>query len=343
MSGTSLDGIDIVHCKFLFSNNRWEYQILDGTTVSYSSAFSTRLEQAQESSAIELTTLDIELGRIIGFACRDFIKQQSTSFDFIASHGHTIFHQPSKGISKQIGNGPYIASITGLPTICDFRTMDVAYGGQGAPLVPIGDQMLFSEFSSCINLGGFANISYIDKTKRIAFDICPVNIILNDLAMRLGQPYDLEGLLAKQGKIIPETLEQLNKLEYYSATPPKSLGKEWSDQFILPLLDTAKHEIVDLLRTYTEHVAIQIGILLNDISQENNLITGGGTFNKFLIDRIKSNTSSSITIPDTLTINYKEALIFAFLGLLRWTQQPNCLNSVTGASKNNIGGAIYLA
>ncbi len=343
MSGTSLDGIDIVHCTFSFSNNNWEYQILDAMTVPYSSAFSERLELAQESSALELTSLDNELGQIIGLACRDFIKQQSTSFDFIASHGHTVFHQPDIGITKQIGSGAYIASITGLPTICDFRTMDVAYSGQGAPLVPIGDQLLFSEFSSCINLGGFANISYSQKNKRIAYDICPVNIVLNDLAMRLGQSYDLDGLLAKQGKLIPEILERLNNLSYYKKKPPKSLGKEWSDSFILSELNTAHYEIVDLLRTYTEHCAIQIGILLNDISQENNLITGGGAFNKFLIDRIKSNTSSSIAIPDALTINYKEALIFAFLGLLRWTQQPNCLKSVTGASKNNIGGAIYLA
>lgn len=340
MSGTSLDGLDIAHCQFQYQNEKWHYKILEAETISYPSSIQNQLQRSIYLSGLELAQLNVDLGIYFGTKVNEFVSKKRIDVDFIASHGHTIFHQPDSGLTVQIGAGSNIAAKSNLPVVCDFRTNDVAYDGQGAPLVPIGDQHLFSDFEYCINLGGFANTSFEQNDRRIAYDICPVNIILNHLSEKLGLRFDDNGEIAKSGTLIPSLLSKLNSLEYYSVSPPKSLGKEWVEMNIQPLLKS-EYSTKDLLRTFCEHIALQIS---NSLQQEGQvLVTGGGAFNNFLINRIiELSPNNEFIIPDKKTINFKEALIFAFLGLLRWNGIPNCLSSVTGATKDCIGGAIYL-
>jgi anhydro-N-acetylmuramic acid kinase len=263
------------------------------------------------------------------------------NIDFIASHGHTIFHQPNKKITFQIGDGSAIAAETGLPVVCDFRSLDVALNGQGAPLVPIGDRMLFNDFQYCLNLGGFANISFEKNNKRTAFDICPVNIILNFLSEITGSSFDNKGKIASSGKVDHALLSALNQKKYYKKNPPKSLGKEWVISEILPLLALDTISISDKLRTFCEHIADQITKVLPPDMPAKVLVTGGGAHNDFLVRLLKQKSKNEIILPDKKTIDYKEALIFSFLGVLRMRNEINCLKNVTGASKDNIGGAVY--
>lgn len=344
MSGTSLDGVDIAFCRFSYNQNKWTYKIKVAETIQYDRKWLQRLQNTEKTSALDFAVTDHKYGHYLGSLVRSFINKYRANPDFIASHGHTIFHQPENGLTAQIGNGAAIAAECGIPVICDFRSKDVALGGQGAPLVPIGDELLFSQYSLCLNLGGFANISFCRKNKRMAYDICPVNIVMNMLSQKLGKRYDAGGTLARKGKINGLLLKQLNSLSYYKQKPPKSLGKEWVLAAILPILKRSGVNPFDLLRTYTEHAAMQIEEGC-EVSAKNNgplLITGGGVYNNFLIERIKAHCSNRIIIPDKNTIEFKEALIFAFLGVLRWRNEINCLRSVTGAAADNIGGCIYL-
>ena len=346
MSGTSLDGLDIALCSFEISNDqKWKYEINSATTISFPVELSQKLKSAIQLSGFELMQLHNDFGNFIGEAINQFIKEykvNTSTIDCISSHGHTIFHQPNIKLTTQIGNGANIAAITKLPTICDFRTVDVALGGQGAPLVPIGDQLLFSIYDYCINLGGIANISFQKENQRIAYDICPVNIVLNKLSNDLSQPYDKNGDIAQTGKIDQELLSELNNLNYYSLSYPKSLGIENIETETFPIINSHTISTKDKLRTFVEHIAIQI---TNNITANNKevLITGGGTFNSFLIERINANSNNNIIIPLPQIIDFKEALIFAFLGVLRLRKEANTLKSVTGASQNNIGGCIYQA
>ena len=345
MSGTSLDGLDIAYCSFELINNSWSFSINVATTISFSIQLQKKLATSTKLSGLDLMKLNNELGNFIGDAVSNFIKSNNiihTKIDCIASHGHTVFHQPEINLTTQIGNGANISSITKLPVVCDFRSTDVAIGGQGAPLVPIGDKNLFAAFDYCINLGGIANISYTKNTKRIAFDICPVNIVLNKLSLELNLPYDKNGEVAQSGETNNALLEELNKLNYYKKTPPKSLGIEQIGDTIFPIINNYQISTKDKLRTFVEHISIQIS---NTITSENKkvLLTGGGTFNSFLAERIKVNTNNNIIIPSKEIIDFKEALIFGFLGVLRLRNEVNCLKSVTGASADNIGGCIYQA
>ena len=341
MSGTSLDGLDIACCEFIAGDNRWSYKILCAETIAYSREWKSTLSGLESASALEYVTADIEYGHLLGRVTREFIARHGLQPGFIASHGHTVFHQPEKQITSQIGSGAAIAAETGLPVVCDFRTLDVALGGQGAPLVPAGDRLLFGDFDCCVNLGGFANISYENEGKRIAYDICPANIVLNYLALRAGCEYDAGGMLATSGTVNGPLLAELNNLPYYRLVPPKSLGKEWVLQHIIPLLETGSNSTNDLLATYCEHIAVQVASASNMKKSARILVTGGGAFNKYLISRIRSYALPEIFIPDALTVNFKEALVFAFLGVLRQRHENNCLQSVTGASRDSSGGAIY--
>ncbi len=267
----------------------------------------------------------------------------------IASHGHTVFHMPEQQLNFQLGDGATIAAVTGINTVNDFRTLDVALNGQGAPLVPIGDYFLFRKYDSCINLGGFANISFENSDKKqIAYDISPVNIVLNELAQTTGVEYDKDGEMGLKGEINKDLLKKLNKLAYYKQAPPKSLGKEWIDEKIMPLINKSNISINDKMRTVYEHVAFQIGGCINKNIKEHNgtkkssiLFTGGGTHNKFLMDLIKVKSKAAVIVPVKEIIDYKEALIFAFLGILRFRRQVNCLSSVTGSKADNSGGIIH--
>jgi len=260
----------------------------------------------------------------------------------ILVYGHTIFHQPNNHLTTQIGNGANITAITKLPVICDFRSTDVALGGQGAPLVPIGDELLFSNYDYCINLGGIANISYKKDKQRIAFDICPVNMVLNYLSQKIGFNYDDKGKMASKGKTDKELLDKLNKLNYYKNTSPKSLGIEWIEKEIFPLLNTSKISFEDQLSTFVAHIVLQISKTISGTNKKI-IITGGGAYNTYLIEQLNKATKNQIIIPSKEIIEFKEALIFAFLGVLRWRKEPNCLKSVTEAKNNNVGGCIYQA
>ena len=339
MSGTSLDGVDLVYVKF-DTNDYQNFKILKSNTVAYSSEWKNTLKQAILFSEKELEDLDVKYGIYLGEVISNFLKSNKIlNVDFIASHGHTVLHQPEKGITLQVGSGKQIAKITDIKVICDFRTQDVNLGGQGAPLVPIGDELLFSNYDFCLNLGGFSNISYHKNGKRIAFDICPVNIVLNYYVNKLGFEFDESGEIASKGIINNELLRQLNSLEFYKTQPPKSLGLEWVQLHIFPLIDDLEVDISTILKTFVEHVAIQI----SKVIYKNNsvLITGGGAFNTYLMNRIQFYSKNNIELPTSELINFKEALLFAFLGLLKNNNEINCLKSVTGARKNHSSGVVF--
>ncbi|WP_418651139.1 anhydro-N-acetylmuramic acid kinase [Tenacibaculum aestuariivivum] len=340
MSGTSLDGIDIIYVKFDKRDYK-KFNILFSETIPYTNGWVTKLKEAISFPENKLINLDIEYAKLLGNEINYFIKKHAIcNIDFISSHGHTILHEPDKGITLQIGNGKVISEITKQKVICDFRTQDVNLGGQGAPLVPIGDELLFSDYKFCVNLGGFANVSFKKNEQRIAFDICPVNIVLNHYVQKLGFIYDDKGKIAATGSINKELLKRLNQLDYYKKEPPKSLGLEWVQSIIFPLIDKTEKNISSVLRTFIEHVAIQIGRII--YKSDAVLITGGGVFNDFLIQRIAFYSEQKIITPSKELINYKEALIFAFLGLLRAENQVNCLSSVTGAEKDHSSGVIFI-
>jgi anhydro-N-acetylmuramic acid kinase len=266
----------------------------------------------------------------------------------VSAHGHTIFHNPAAGYTFQIGSGASLYAACTIPVVTDLRSVDVAFGGQGAPLVPLGDELLFGTYSGCLNLGGIANISYKSDHKNVAFDICPVNILLNAYALKIGEKYDDGGHTAKSGKPIPALIEQLNGLNYYKQPAPKSLGREWVDAVVFPIIEQyMSHSIEDILHTLVIHSAQQIAVCLSALpvkeGKQQLLITGGGAFNTFLIESIKSFSGKNIEliIPDVDTIQFKEAIIFGFLGLLRMYNIPNAKSTVTGASADTIGGAVY--
>ena len=347
MSGTSLDGIDLALCDI--SENG--YKVLAAETVPYYEEWRQRLATLENASAYEYALANVELGHHFGKVINRFLKGKERP-EAIASHGHTIFHQPAIGLTTQVGDGDAIAAETGLPVVFNFRTLDVALGGQGAPLVPIGDELLFGNYEACLNLGGIANISYRSevggrRSERVAYDVCPCNMALNRLAAMLGYPYDKGGVNARGGQVQTCLLHALDALEYYAATGPKSLGKEWFvGQFwpvvkefigVVPSLSTVR----DALATVSAHIAMQIGRVLEAQKISTLLVTGGGAWNSYLVEQIgEYSPSTAITVPDELIVNYKEALIFAFLGYLRLGGKVNTLASVTWAKCDSIGGNI---
>ncbi len=341
MSGTSLDGLDMAYCVFTKDAFYWNFEIIHATTIPYTESWINHLSNAANLSAIEFSLLNIEYGKFIGESVKKFILDTNIKPDFVSSHGHTIFHQPEKVITVQIGNGASIAAETQTKVICDFRTLDVAFNGQGAPLVPIGDRELFAAYDACVNIGGFANISYTINNNRSAYDVCPANIVLNHFANALNYKFDKNGEIARHGKRSEQLMASLDTISYYHQNPPKSLGKEWLDTEFLPYIIRYNLNIEDILRTLTEHIGFQIALDINKSAGKKVLITGGGVFNTFLVEQIKSHCNSIIEIPAPDIINYKEALIFAFLGVLRDRLENNCLKSVTGAIADNCGGAIY--
>ena len=342
MSGTSLDGLDIIKCSFT-KNDNWQYIIEKGTTIKYSEKWIKTLRTIHQKPLKKINEISIKYGTFIGEEINKFIKKNEFNVDFIASHGHTIFHQPEKKYTLQIGDGETISNTTNKLTISNFRKLDVKLNGQGAPLVPIGDIHLFSNYKYCLNLGGFANISIQEKSNITAFDICPVNIILNHLSNRLDMEFDKNGNLGKEGACNIKLLKKLNKLRFYNQKEPKSLSREWLEENILSLTEIKEIKTKDILATFYEHIGFQIGKLLRN---KTTLVSGGGAYNKFLCSKIKKYAKSEIIIATEEIINFKEALIFGFLGVLRIRNEVNCLKDVTGALRDNCGGEInrpYLA
>lgn len=342
MSGTSLDGGDLARIVFSEENGKWGFQIFESETVSYSEDWIVRLKKAVDFSDAELEQLNKDYTELLAEIIAKFIQTHKIeNLDAVCSHGHTILHQPQHGFTLQIGNLPEIAQVTGQRVVCDFRVQDVKMGGQGAPLVPIGDRILFSDFDFCLNLGGFSNVSFEEEGNRVAFDISAVNTVLNFYAEKLGKKYDDKGEMARGGEISEALLSELNALDFYRKPYPKSLGFEYVKTVVLPMIE--KYQIVteDKLRTFTEHVAIQIAMALPK-KTGRLLVTGGGAYNDFLIERMQEHLPvMKIEIPDAKIIEFKEALIFALLGVLKLRGEINVLASVTGASQNHSSGVIY--
>ena len=341
MSGTSLDGVDIVYVKFI-QNESWSFKIINSKTYKYEDSTADILNDISKKSLEEIKELDVVYSKKLAKIINEFIDEFSINkIDFVSSHGHTAIHDPSNLITYQMGNLSTLSTEINQKVICDFRVQDVKLGGEGAPLVPVGEKYLFHEYDSFINLGGFANISNHKGESLIAYDICPVNIVLNNLSKKIGKDFDDKGSIASSGKLIINLYEELEKLEYYQLDPPKSLGIEWVDEYIFPLINKYfDYPIEDLLNTLSNHIANQISNNLKDIGKV--LVTGGGAYNDYLIDIIRSKTASEIIIPSKNIIEFKEALIFAFLGVLRYLNINNCYSSVTGASKDHCSGKIFL-
>jgi len=344
MSGTSLDGLDIAICQFTSKENRYDYTLLAAKTVSYNDECRKRLSEVYSANAFDLAKLHADLGRYFGLEVKKITKKHGIAEAVVASHGHTIFHRPEIGFTTQIGCGAQIAAHSGFDTVCDFRTIDVAKGGQGAPLVPIGDIFLFSEYDACLNLGGIANISFDNKNKqRQAFDICICNMALNYLAQKDGYLFDENGITASKGKILPELVYQLIHLKAAEGKNT-SLGYEFFEKNVLPVLDQFRSENnSDLLASVCEYIAFQIADVIKQNTLTTCLVTGGGSFNKHLIMLIKQKSAAEIIIPNDEIINFKEAIVFAFLGYLRWNKQTNILKNYTGSNANSIAGAVYLS
>jgi anhydro-N-acetylmuramic acid kinase len=344
MSGTSLDGLDIALCEFELEQDRWRYRITEAETVSYPEDLSRLLRTVDLSGAEQLVASHVRYGRWLGGQVRDFLRERGRSADFIASHGHTIFHQPANGFTFQLGDGAALSVAAGLPVVCDFRMQDVARGGQGAPLVPVGDRLLFGEYSHCLNLGGIANISYDREGRRVAGDLCGCNLLLNPVAERKGLAFDRDGALARAGRVHPLLLTELNALTYYRRPLPKSLGREDLERDLEPIIQKYALSEEDLLATLSEHIAQMIGEGVRQsgvVSGNRLLLTGGGARNRRLVELIREKSGIAVELPEERIIDFKEALIFAFLGLLRWRGEVNVLASVTGADGDHSAGAVY--
>lgn len=340
MSGTSLDGIDLAYITFYYHES-WKFNIVYTKTVPYNKEWLSILSNLTTVSKEKLQLIDKDYTAYLATVINRFIVANNIStLDAICSHGHTALHQPKNGLTYQIGNQKALAKLTKNKVVCDFRVQDVKLGGQGAPLVPIGDALLFSEYDYCLNLGGFANVSYQKNAARIAYDICPVNIVLNKYANKLGYAFDNKGEIAKSGELLKNLETQLQNLAYYNQKPPKSLGLEWVETNVFPIIEAINSTEKNILKTVTEHIAYQIAKNLKTNSKV--LVTGGGAYNEFLISRIKKNKKLNLIIPNKQLIEYKEALIFGLLGVLKLREEINCLASVTGAKQNHSSGKIYI-
>jgi len=347
MSGTSLDGLDMACTRFTRDEQgTWHYTLVAVDQVPYSQDWEHKLRDAVHWPAVELLELDVAYGRWLGEQVNAFTKKHQVDMDLIASHGHTIHHQPERGLTVQVGHGRALADTCGKTVVCDFRTCDVLHGGQGAPLVPIGDELLFSNYEYCLNLGGFANVSYRRDGHRYAYDLGLANMVLNDLVRPLGQSFDHDGAMARQGKLISDLLAQLDALPYYQLAPPKSTGYEWYLASVKPSFELTDASIPDQLHTAVHHLS---GVIARDINKLSGghpgtiLVTGGGALNSFLMETLNAKLADhlSLAIPEADLIHYKEAIVFGLMGVLRLRSEPNCLASVTGAERSVSGGEVF--
>jgi anhydro-N-acetylmuramic acid kinase len=351
MSGSSLDGLDIVFAEFQEQGGQWSYELIQAGCLPYPEKWKVRLSGATGLSARDYLLLHSEYGHYTGQQVNAFIEQHQLHYKVavIGSHGHTTYHLPNQQMTAQLGDGSAIAAVTQLPVVSDLRALDVAFGGQGAPIVPIGEKFLFNGYDYFLNIGGIANIS-AHMEAYVAFDICPANRVLNLLAAEAGKEMDEGGAIAASGTIHHGLLGQLNALDYYRQPWPKSLANDFGTDTIYPLIKAAGLSLPDALCTFTEHIAMQTAeavVALQEINKKENarlLVTGGGAFNDHLLLRLDTHLSQlgvTTVLPDSTLVNYKEALIMAFIGVLRWRQEYNVLASVTGATRNSIGGALW--
>lgn len=350
MSGSSLDGLDIVFTVLDEVRGQWTFEIVAAACIPYPDELKDKLKNADKLTVPEFLRLNTSYGRYIGQQVNLFIDENDLhhKVHFIASHGHTVFHEPHNNTTGQIGDGATIAAVTGLHVISDLRALDVALGGQGAPIVPIGDKLLFPQYDYRLNIGGICNITVPSADGgMLAYDVCAANQVLNALAARKGKEMDENGDMARAGNILPDILSQLDEQAYYKQQPPKSMSNDMAKE-VLPMLTAGNHTNADLLRTMVQHIAGQVLAAVQQHSTgkpSSMLVTGGGAFNQYLIERISELLTPlevSVVVPDDKVVNYKEALIMALIGTLRWREETNVLSSVTGAEKDSIGGAIWM-
>ena len=354
MSGSSLDGLDIAFIELQEVSGRWTYNLRNAGCYAYPDEWIEKLSRATSLNSLEYQLLDAEYGKYCGELINRFIQENNIQFQvqLISSHGHTTFHVPHKGISCQLGNGAAIAATTGINVVNNLRAMDVAFGGQGAPIVPIGERLLLGNYLYYLNLGGIANISLNHESRYIAFDICPANKVLNLLAKQSGQQFDDGGRMAEKGELNETLLDSLNDFEYYKMPYPKSLSNDFGIDVIYPLIAKRNANTDDDLRTYVEHICIQVLHAVAQLQSDFNLsgeqkmlVTGGGARNVFLINRLKEMLGKlgvNIETPPDELIDFKEAIIMALIGVLRWREENNTLASVTGASRDSIGGSVWI-
>ena len=351
MSGSSLDGLDIAHVLLEEVRGQWSYEILHAECVPYTDQWISELHSATGTNVADYLKLNTRYGRFLGTEINKFIAKYDLAHNvhFIASHGHTVFHEPQNGTTCQVGDGATIAAVTGLPVISDLRAMDVALGGQGAPIVPIGDKLLFGGYDYLLNIGGIANITINNSDNFTAFDVCPANQILNGLALREEKSMDEDGAMAARGRLLPGILDELNSIHYYQKLPPKSLSNEAARDMVFPILLETDHSNFSLLHTMAVHVAEQVANAVKQHQHGKNhatlIATGGGAFNKFLIDQLTlvlAPLNVSVHVPETSVVKFKEALVMALIGTLRWREEVNVLSTVTGACKDSVGGALWL-
>lgn len=360
MSGSSMDGLDICCVEFTgdVNSDLWGFRIMMGETIPYDKDWQDRLNSAANVSGLDLIKLHLDYGHFVGNQVAQFISNNNIeNVQFVSSHGHTIFHQPENGITFQLGSGEATSSYLHVPFITDFRSKDVSLGGEGAPLVPCGERFLFRHNDICVNLGGIANVGIKGRNDNIGFDICPCNIVLNALAARENKrfQYDKDGDLARSGKVIGSILTELDNLQFYKDPPPKSLWKDYIQSEVFPIIDKNNHPTVDLLRTMTEHIAGRVadacieaketGEIQSD-TEPRVLITGGGALNKFLLELITEKLTDAgfvFEAADENTINFKEALVCAFLGLRCLLGQENVFCEITGSRADSVSGSIHRA
>ncbi|SHJ39913.1 anhydro-N-acetylmuramic acid kinase [Pseudozobellia thermophila] len=347
MSGTSLDGLDLAYCKIWQEDKGYNFEIAETHSVSYSDEMKQRLKNSIYLAADELLIFHNTYGTWLGEQVLDFINSYDLEVDCVASHGHTTHHQPQNGLTFQIGSGQHLANACHHKVVCDFRTNDVALHGQGAPLVPIGDRLFFGQYDFCLNLGGISNISFEKNGERLAYDIGLANMVLNYITRKHGLEFDKGGQLARGGKINPTMLEQLNDLGFYKLPYPKSIGYEWFVDQVVPIVEATDDSMPNLLRTAIDHICEQIALQVKANSPADHrslLVTGGGALNDFLIETLQSKLgpTAQVTVPETILVEFKEALVFALMGALRLEQKTNVLCSVTGARSDSSSGVIYL-
>lgn len=349
MSGSSLDGLDLAFAEFEVTGNRWTFQVLAADCYPYSPDWVEQLRSATQLPARDYMQLHADYGRLLGSLVNRFIESHQLQYkiQLIGSHGHTTFHSPGTGLTHQLCDGATLAAATGINVVSDLRNLDVALGGQGAPIVPIGEKWLLPEYQYFLNIGGIANLSS-NTQPYVAFDVCAANRVLNLLIQPTGKAFDAGGQLARSGQVNNKLLQELNKLAYYQQPFPKSLANEFGTDVVFPLIKQQELQLADELCTYTEHIAHQLNQALEQVpvlttgNRPQLLATGGGAFNTFLIERMQAlNPNVQIVVPDAQLVNFKEALIMAFIAVLRWREEPNALSSVTGANRDSVGGAIW--
>lgn len=353
MSGSSLDGLDIAFVEIHESGRKWGFEILHAECYPYSPEWQERLQGATSLSAYDYLLLHTAYGRYLGEQVNRFIAAHNLDHrvQLIASHGHTVFHDPANRMTAQLGDGAALAAVTGLNVISDLRAVDVALGGQGAPIVPIGEKLLLPGYDFYLNLGGIANLSAArPDSNNIAFDVCPANKVLNLLVKSLGKSFDDNGTIAAGGKCLDAVLADLNRLPYYTQDAPKSLANEFGSEIVFPMLQQTGISTADALNTMVHHVVDQVCRSVQEYRDSPEpkrlLVTGGGALNGFmtgLLSKKLAEINVELVIPDATLIEFKEAVVMALIGVLRWRQDENILASVTGAERDSINGAWWSA